>query len=56
MVTGHEIEALRNARLAELLQTLRSRWFSGREMLIGAAWAVFLVLASVGGLVDTLHG
>jgi hypothetical protein len=39
-----------------MLKPFRSRWFSGTEMFIGVAWTAVIVLASVGGLIDSLHG
>jgi hypothetical protein len=56
MVTGHEIESLRRSRFAEMVRPLRSRWLSGSEMFIGVAWAAVIVVASIGGIIDNLHG
>jgi hypothetical protein len=56
MVTGHEMESLRRSRIAEIVRPLRTRWLSGSEMFIGVAWAAVIVVASIGGMIDILHG
>jgi hypothetical protein len=56
MMSGHEIEALRRARLAALSRSLLRNGWSRSDLAVGVVWALLVVVASIGGLIDTLHG